>query len=65
MRTFSFSGSNLQALIDFTSDPCNNSAAQIVLVISNKKGVQGLAKARAAGIAWQVDGHSTVFNHIH
>lgn len=41
-------GSNLQALIDATAQP--ESSAEIVLVISNRPGVQGLARAARAGI---------------
>ena len=47
-------GTNLQALIDFTRDPMNFSAAEIVLVISNKADVQGLRRAENAGIATKV-----------
>ena len=47
-------GTNLQALIDFTRDPMNFSAAEIVLVISNKHDVQGLRRAENAGIATKV-----------
>ena len=53
-----FSGTNLQALIDFTRDPMNFSAAEIVLVISNKPDVQGLRRAENAGIATKVGCHS-------
>lgn len=41
-------GSNLQALIDACKSP--DFPAEIVLVISNIAGVEGLAKAQAAGI---------------
>ncbi|XP_052819821.1 trifunctional purine biosynthetic protein adenosine-3-like [Mya arenaria] len=51
------SGTNLQALIDFTRDPMNFSAAEIVLVISNKADVQGLTRAEKAGIATKVINH--------
>ena len=47
-------GTNLQALIDFTRDPMNFSAAEIVLVISNKADVHGLYRAEKAGIATKV-----------
>jgi phosphoribosylglycinamide formyltransferase-1 len=48
-------GSNLQALIDACADPAF--PATIALVISNKADAQGLARARAAGIATQVISH--------
>lgn len=51
------SGTNLQALIDHTQEQNNNSSAEIVLVISNKPGVQGLERARKAGIPTQVINH--------
>ncbi|KAL4221636.1 hypothetical protein ACF0H5_019892 [Mactra antiquata] len=51
------SGTNLQALIDFTRDPMNFSAAEIVLVISNKPDVQGIVRAENAGIATKVINH--------
>ena len=47
-------GTNLQALIDFSRDPMNFSAAEIVLVISNKADVHGLYRAEKAGIATKV-----------
>ena len=47
-------GTNLQALIDHTKNPANKSAAEIVLVISNKPGVKGLERAEAAGITSKV-----------
>jgi len=50
-------GTNLQALIDHTQDPNESSNAQIVLVISNKPGVEGLKKAEAAGIKTLVISH--------
>ncbi|WAR13969.1 PUR2-like protein [Mya arenaria] len=42
---------------DFTRDPMNFSAAEIVLVISNKADVQGLTRAEKAGIATKVINH--------
>ncbi|XP_067659359.1 trifunctional purine biosynthetic protein adenosine-3-like [Haliotis asinina] len=51
------SGTNLQALIDHTRDITNSSAAEIVLVISNKAGVQGLSRAKKAGIKTKVISH--------
>ncbi|KAK6175426.1 hypothetical protein SNE40_013893 [Patella caerulea] len=51
------SGSNLQSLIDYTRDASNNSCAEIVLVISNKDGVQGLQRAAAVGIKTKVINH--------
>lgn len=53
-QSFVSSGTNLQALIDFTRDPLNFSAAEIVLVLSNKPDVQGLIRAEKAGIATKV-----------
>jgi len=55
------SGTNLQALIDFTRDPVNFSAAEIVLVVSNKPDVQGLVRAENAGIATKVNGCVVIF----
>jgi phosphoribosylglycinamide formyltransferase-1 len=49
-------GSNLQALIDACAAP--NFPAQIVLVISNVANVQGLERARAAGIATEIIAHT-------
>lgn len=51
------SGSNLQALIDHTRDSSKQSQAEIVLVISNKDGVQGLERARSVGIETKVISH--------
>ncbi len=48
-------GSNLQALIDACADPAF--PAEIALVISNKPGVLGLARAEKAGIPTQVISH--------
>ena len=48
-------GSNLQALIDAANQP--GWPAEIVLVISNVAGAQGLERAKAAGIP------TTVINH--
>lgn len=50
------SGTNLQALIDSTTG-VNNCSSEIVLVISNKAGVQGLERAQKAGIQTQVINH--------
>lgn len=49
-----FLGTNLQALIDHTTEQNSNSSAEIVLVISNKPNVQGLTRAEKAGIAMKV-----------
>ncbi len=49
-------GSNLQALIDACADA--TFPAQIVLVISNVAGAQGLERAREAGIATEVIEHA-------
>ncbi|XP_071110460.1 trifunctional purine biosynthetic protein adenosine-3-like [Haliotis cracherodii] len=51
------SGTNLQALLDHTRDVTNSSAAEIVIVISNKAGVQGLERAEKAGIKTKVISH--------
>ncbi|KAK7093982.1 trifunctional purine biosynthetic protein adenosine-3-like [Littorina saxatilis] len=51
------SGTNLQAMIDHTKNPGNKSAAEIVLVISNKAGVKGLERAQTAGINARVIDH--------
>ena len=51
---YSYTGTNLQALIDHTQDPAKCSRAEIALVISNIPGVQGLERAEKAGIATQV-----------
>ncbi|CAI5772619.1 trifunctional purine biosynthetic protein adenosine-3 [Podarcis lilfordi] len=48
-------GTNLEALITSTKKP--TSYAQIVLVISNKAGVEGLRKAERAGIPTKVIDH--------
>uniref|UniRef100_A0A6P7G941 Trifunctional purine biosynthetic protein adenosine-3 n=1 Tax=Diabrotica virgifera virgifera TaxID=50390 RepID=A0A6P7G941_DIAVI len=51
------SGTNLQALIDATQDPLQQIGADIVLVISNKPGVEGLKRAERAGIPTKVLSH--------
>ncbi|XP_028995214.1 trifunctional purine biosynthetic protein adenosine-3 [Betta splendens] len=48
-------GTNLQALIDQTKRP--SSSAEIVVVISNRPGVQGLKRASLAGIQTRVVDH--------
>ncbi|XP_042644364.1 trifunctional purine biosynthetic protein adenosine-3 isoform X2 [Tyto alba] len=48
-------GTNLEALINSTKKP--TSFAQIVLVVSNKAGVEGLRKAEKAGIPTRVIDH--------
>jgi phosphoribosylglycinamide formyltransferase-1 len=50
-------GSNMASLIEAAKDPAY--PAEIVLVISNCPDAQGLALARAAGIAAQVVDHAT------
>ncbi|XP_069683657.1 trifunctional purine biosynthetic protein adenosine-3 [Periplaneta americana] len=52
------SGTNLQSLIDATVDPSRGTGAEIVLVISNKAGVQGLKRAENAGIPTKVISHT-------
>lgn len=48
-------GTNLQAIIEHTKDPA--SLAEIVIVISNKTGVEGLKKSTRAGIPTRVIDH--------
>ncbi|KAJ4445407.1 hypothetical protein ANN_07212 [Periplaneta americana] len=48
----------LQSLIDATVDPSRGTGAEIVLVISNKAGVQGLKRAENAGIPTKVISHT-------
>ncbi|KAK9523808.1 hypothetical protein VZT92_017698 [Zoarces viviparus] len=48
-------GTNLQALIEQAKRPC--SSAEIVVVISNRPGVQGLKRASLAGIQTRVVDH--------
>ncbi|XP_037076264.1 trifunctional purine biosynthetic protein adenosine-3-like [Pollicipes pollicipes] len=50
------SGTNLQALIDYAGRV--DSSAELALVISNKDGVKGLERARAAGVPCQVIRHT-------
>ncbi|XP_034242450.1 trifunctional purine biosynthetic protein adenosine-3 isoform X2 [Thrips palmi] len=52
------SGTNLQALIDKTQDPASNMGCEIVVVISNKKDVEGLKRAERAGIPTKVVSHT-------
>lgn len=51
------SGTNLQALIDYTQNPCNQSSAEIVLVLSNIPDVEGLKRAERANIPTRVLSH--------
>ncbi|XP_059475741.1 trifunctional purine biosynthetic protein adenosine-3 [Neocloeon triangulifer] len=51
------SGTNLQALLDHTNDPTKNSAAEIVIVISNKVDAKGLDRARKYNIPTKVISH--------
>ncbi|KAH9495091.1 hypothetical protein Btru_018135 [Bulinus truncatus] len=51
------SGTNLQALIDYTQNKVNNSAAEITLVVSNVPNVAGLLRAEKAGIKTLVVDH--------
>lgn len=60
---FMITGTNLQALIDFTRDSMNFSAAEIVLVISNKPDVQGLQRAEKAGIATKVRNYTVTLTY--
>lgn len=50
-------GTNLQALMDQAKGPC--SSAEIVVVISNRPGVQGLKRASLAGIQTRVNMRKT------
>ncbi|XP_029161441.1 trifunctional purine biosynthetic protein adenosine-3 [Nylanderia fulva] len=52
------SGTNLQSLINATQDSSKNIGAEIVLVISNKSGVEGLKRAEKAGIKTVIIKHS-------
>ncbi|KAK3927870.1 Trifunctional purine biosynthetic protein adenosine-3 [Frankliniella fusca] len=52
------SGTNLQALIDSTQNPAANMGCEIVVVISNKKDVEGLRRAERAGIPTKVVNHT-------
>ncbi|KAG7209007.1 hypothetical protein KM043_015174 [Ampulex compressa] len=52
------SGTNLQSLINATQDPTQHIGAEIVLVISNKDGVEGLKRAERAGIKTVVIKHT-------
>ncbi|KAL6260208.1 hypothetical protein P5V15_007743 [Pogonomyrmex californicus] len=52
------SGTNLQSLINATQDPSQHMGAEIVLVISNKPGVEGLRRAERAGIKTMVIRHT-------
>lgn len=55
-----FSGTNLQALIDQAKRA--SSSAEIVVVISNRPGVQGLTRASLAGIQTRVNMKDTALN---
>ncbi|XP_072901147.1 trifunctional purine biosynthetic protein adenosine-3 isoform X1 [Hemitrygon akajei] len=48
-------GTNLQSIIEHTKDPTSH--AEVVIVISNKSGVEGLKKATRAGIPTRVIDH--------
>lgn len=59
-------GTNLQALIEQAKRP--SSSAEIVVVISNRPGVQGLKRASLAGIQTRVNMKDTTLNtdyHLH
>ncbi|XP_056641473.1 trifunctional purine biosynthetic protein adenosine-3 isoform X1 [Diorhabda sublineata] len=58
------SGTNLQALIDATQDPMQQIGAEIVLVISNKTGVEGLKRAERAGIPTKVLNHKNYSSRL-
>ncbi|CAG9856449.1 unnamed protein product [Phyllotreta striolata] len=58
------SGTNLQALIDATMDPLQDIGAEIVLVLSNKPGVEGLKRAEKADIPRKVLSHKNFKNRL-
>lgn len=58
------SGTNLQALIDHIKKMDGRSAAEIVLVISNIDGVEGLRRAQRAGIPTKVISHKGYKNRV-
>uniref|UniRef100_A0A2R5LMJ2 Trifunctional purine biosynthetic protein adenosine-3 n=1 Tax=Ornithodoros turicata TaxID=34597 RepID=A0A2R5LMJ2_9ACAR len=58
------SGTNLQALIDHIKKMDGRSAAEIVLVISNIDGVEGLRRAQGAGIPTKVISHKGYKNRV-
>ena len=51
-------GTNLQSLIEASRDPTQQIGAEIVIVISNKPGVEGLKRAERAGIKTVVIKHT-------
>jgi phosphoribosylglycinamide formyltransferase-1 len=53
-------GSNLQALLDAAADPAF--PAEIAVVLSNVAGVQGLERARRAGVAEEIVPHGDFTN---
>ncbi|CAB3361816.1 Hypothetical predicted protein [Cloeon dipterum] len=57
-------GTNLQALLDHTNDPTKNSAAEIVLVISNKVDAKGLERARNFNVATKVISHKDFSSRV-
>ena len=57
-------GSNLQALIDHFGPVITNSPVRIVTVISNRPGVQGIERARKAGIPTAVIDHKAFPDRI-
>lgn len=58
------SGTNLQSLIDYTLDDNNQSSAEIVLVISNIPGVEGLKRAERANIPIRVISHKNYKSRV-
>ena len=58
------SGTNLQSLINATLDPCAQTGAEIVLVISNKENVEGLKRAERANIPTKVISHKQYPNRV-
>ncbi|GAB2175116.1 phosphoribosylglycinamide formyltransferase [Dongia sp. agr-C8] len=57
-------GSNLQALIDHFGPVITSSPVRIVTVISNRPGVQGIERAKKAGIPTRVIDHKTFPDRI-
>ncbi|KAF4521825.1 hypothetical protein B566_EDAN012482 [Ephemera danica] len=58
------SGSNLQALLEHTNNPTLCSAAEIVLVISNKPAVKGLERAERFNVPTKVICHTSFGSRI-
>ncbi|OQV21677.1 Trifunctional purine biosynthetic protein adenosine-3 [Hypsibius exemplaris] len=50
-------GTNMEALVAYTRDPLNRSAAEVVVVVSNIPDAIGVAKAKALGIPVEIVDH--------